>query len=160
MSLRSESLQFSLRMSAAAYKFENGPQIIRSQSEARERGLNCQSFVHLYYKDVMNIPLPENYLSQEIYLDDTLFPHISVDKDLKIGDVLFFGKNEEEDFKKLHMAVYIGHDQIAHKTVVKDETIWQIDNIGQLKQHEKLHAIKRHYSNYESAQIEVFPDAA
>lgn len=160
MSLRSESLNFAVRMSAATYKFEHGPQIADSTAKALEVGLNCQSFVHLFYRDVMNIALPENYLSQEIYQDDLLFPRIAEDKDLRIGDVLFFGKNKEEDFKRLHMAVYIGHDQIAHKTNVRDETIWQLENIGQLKQHEKLHAVKRHHSNFESVQIEVFSEAA
>lgn len=127
------------------YCFENGP-----SAPDKDDGLNCQALVHLFYKKVFGISLPEEMLSKEIYEDTTLFDFVDPEGELRRGDVFIFGK-PEVNHKKLHLAVYIGEKDergspllIHANTVDGKVSIWPRDKFSRNPGYEKTYAVKRY----------------
>lgn len=118
------------------YNYKNGPEIIRDKTQALSAGLNCIALMHLLIKELFEFKLPKNLRGWEMYSDNPFLIDVSLTADLKIGDILFFGKknlpvtslkykpkydsernliNEQigndligDDYAGVHLAMYIG----------------------------------------------------
>lgn len=82
------------------YDFGAGP---KDQSP----NCNCQKLIHQIYRDC-GYPLPENFLSKEIFEDNETFVNVGKKDGRKVLDIYIFGKKGETDYKKLHLAIFTG----------------------------------------------------
>jgi len=82
------------------YEFEAGP------GDASDK-LNCQKLVHKIYEEAGH-PLPSNLLSKEIFEDEIIFRNVDVDNKKEVLDIYVFGKKDETDHKKFHLAIFTG----------------------------------------------------
>jgi cell wall-associated NlpC family hydrolase len=132
------------------YAYDNHPGVIRTLDDARIEGLNCETLTHLALRD-LGIQLPKEMRAMEIFQDDNTFIDVPEDAELELGDVFFFGKNNEDDPKKLHLAVFTGqHDGNGSPLLIhanwqdKGVSIWPLDKFGTHKRYQSLHAVKRY----------------
>lgn len=147
MSKRTEALRLVSDISGAPYVFGNGPEQVATKEEAVNKGLNCQAFTHLFYKNVLHNPLPKGFLSKEIYGDQELLRSVSGEEALQFGDILLFGKENEWDPRRFHLTVYIGGTLVAHSTKNTTQTpgveVWDIQDFSKHKNYKTLYAVKR-----------------
>lgn len=134
------------------YNFSNGPSSINGNKDLKE-ALNCQSLIHRIYQ-MFRIPIPPGLLSKEIYEDKELFFNLPIDNlnvlDLAILDVFILGRQHEQDFRKLHLGLFIGEADemqnplIIHATAIdRQVSIWSLQKFFNYPRYERLYAIKR-----------------
>lgn len=74
-------------------------------------------------------------LSKEIYEDTQLFTMVEETGRLKLLDVFLFGKENEQDFKKLHLAIHTGeHDELGNPLLIHANGIQKRVSVWPLKQ--------------------------
>ncbi|OGM75909.1 hypothetical protein A2210_00940 [Candidatus Woesebacteria bacterium RIFOXYA1_FULL_40_18] len=127
------------------YNFGNGPDV---KNVSPKDGVNCQQLTHMILATLFQIRLPTEMRSKEFYEDQKYFTQVLV-KEATIGDVFIFGRPEENDYRKLHLAVFIGQDSdgsallIHANGVDKQVSLWPLDKFSQHPRYEKLYAVKR-----------------
>jgi hypothetical protein len=82
------------------YEFNAGPGDVSNK-------LNCQKLVHKIYTEA-GYSLPLDLLSKEIFENKIIFKNIDSKEERKILDIYIFGKKEEIDSKKFHLAIFTG----------------------------------------------------
>lgn len=130
------------------YCFKNGPDKVPDLTTARREGANCQALAHLIQTE-LGSPLPLGALSKEIFEDDSRFPSVPLGE-IKGGEIFLFGREQEEDPRKLHKAVYTGlRDEegdplLIHSNGIDGESsIWPLGRFANVKRYQRLYAIKR-----------------
>lgn len=135
---------------ALRYQKSNGPGVALDESGID--GINCQALVHACY-DVLGYPLAETELSEEIFTN--AFGHFTtVDEgSLQEGDILFFGKNEENvDLKTLHVGIFWGYGPdgemyVLHMNYIdKGARIWRLQDFCQYPRYAKYYGARRHHA--------------
>lgn len=131
------------------YKRENGPQKVTDRTTVFTEGLNCQLLTHEAVEILTGVRIPVDQLSKEMYENNKLFPH--VDDQLQAGDIMLFGKEKEDNFKKLHVTVYTGEINedgqplLVHSNGIdRQVSIWPLSQFEKYKQYKVLYATKRY----------------
>ena len=114
------------------YNFQNGP-TTGSKEQNISDGLNCQFLVHLIYRE-FGLTLPFDMLSKEIFENMELFENILSLERMRTLDVVVFGKQEEQDLKKLHLTIFTGETNetgsplLIHATSIeKQVSVWSLE---------------------------------
>lgn len=88
------------------YNFQNGPNIITSEEQALEQGINCIGLMHLLIKRLFGITLPQNLRVLEIYNDNPYFKTVDKEEELQIGDIVFLGRKQLPEYIHLYKPQY------------------------------------------------------
>lgn len=130
------------------YNFQHGPHVVSSE-ELIHQGVNCQSLVHLLYKDLFGIVLPEEMRSQEIFKDEKLFRVVDLaEEQPSLGDIFVFGKERAPNYK-LHLALFTGEidaqDELLliHANMLEGVSVWPLSRFAQYRRYQLLKAVKR-----------------
>ncbi len=132
------------------YAYDNHPGVIKSIDDARSNGLNCETLTHFVLRDYLGAELPEEMRAMEIFVDTALFKPVPKNTSPELGDIFFFGKENETDPKKLHLAVFTGEINNAGSPLLihanwqdRGVSIWPLDQFSDYKRYQALHAVKR-----------------
>lgn len=130
------------------YHYTNGP-MTTLEEQSMPYGLNCQFLVHLIYQS-FGIVLPTNMLSKEIFEDERLFMNVADPEDMRILDVVIFGREPEKDTRRLHLAVFTGEmDETGSPLLIhasnigKQVSVWPLEKFSFYPQYKKIYTIKR-----------------
>lgn len=133
------------------YAYNNHPGIVRTVDAAREQGLNCETLTHFILRDHLGIKLPEEMRAMEIFEDDASFKPVPSDAAYELGDIFFFGRENEDDAKRLHLAVFTGNfDQTGDPLLIhanwhdRGVSIWPLGKFAEHKRYKELHTVKRY----------------
>lgn len=133
------------------YRRDNGP---NNKPPLLTEGVNCQLLTHKVLAILFEVNLPAEMLSKEIFEDQVCFSELRPEE-AKLGDVFIFGKQEEQDFRRLHLAVYVDRDNHANTPILLHASgidgrvsLWPLDKFSQYPRYQKLYAVKR--LNYSS----------
>lgn len=128
------------------YRRDNGP---NNNPKVLTEGINCQLLTHKALAILFKVNLPAGMLSKEIFEDQVYFRELRPEE-ANLGDVFIFGKQEEQDFRRLHLAVYVDWDNQANTPLLLHATgidrkvsLWPLDKFSQYPQYQKLYAVKR-----------------
>lgn len=80
------------------YVFLNGPDAVTTRTQALSEGLNCITLVHLLLKDLFDVSLPANLKGWEMFCDNPYMDNVDSLTEMKMGDVVFFGRRELPDY--------------------------------------------------------------
>ena len=83
------------------------------QTEARENGINCKAFGHLFIKEMYDISLPTRLHVAELYHDEEFFEHISPDH-MQRGDLVLWTRPKNLPALKDHELLYDHNDDLIH----------------------------------------------
>ncbi len=150
------------------YRFNHGPNVIKSREQALREGLNCEALAHLALRDLTNVALPSDLRCYEMYNDTEYFRKIETSETLQEGDLFWFGQNRNMrpvDFQPLfnkgeltnwdeypvkHMALFTGehaHDGnplLLHATYVTGtNSVWSLPEFNKYPQSKKLYGVTR-----------------
>lgn len=81
------------------YNYHSGPQKVRSEQDARERGVNCAAFAHLGIQRMWGAELPPALDVMEMLISDEFLTELIPGQRLAAGDVAFFGKRGVTEFR-------------------------------------------------------------
>ncbi len=130
----------------APYKKDHGPDSI-GQADLVNDGLNCQAFVHLFYLDVLGIPLDPQMKSKEISQDEELFRSVIEGEAPALGDVYCMGSVRTKP-RNLHLAVVVGVNDkgfpILRHANKKDGQVSDATLSDLQERYGMIHAVKRH----------------
>jgi cell wall-associated NlpC family hydrolase len=131
------------------YVYDNAPHRVSTIDAAKKDGLNCETLTHLLLQK-LGINLAPEMRAKEIYEDTKLFQPVSPE-DYKLGDIFFFGRKNENDPKRLHLAVFTGNfDQTGDPLLIhanwydRGVSIWPLGKFAEHKRYEELHTVKRY----------------
>jgi hypothetical protein len=79
---------------AYRYDFWQGPEKVRSDEDARQKGLNCVSLAHLALRNLFNETLPPEMHCYEMYADDAYFKTLGGVDETQQGDLVWFGRQD------------------------------------------------------------------
>ncbi|MBI4033109.1 MAG: hypothetical protein HY377_01130 [Candidatus Blackburnbacteria bacterium] len=107
------------------YNFQNGPDVITSEEQALEQGVNCIGLMHLLLKALFDVKLPRNLRVLEIYNENPYFKTIASIDNLEMGDILFLGKRELSDYISQYIPQYDENKQLTNEnegsTIIGDK---------------------------------------
>jgi len=100
-----------------AYNFANGPDVITTEAEAAQSGLNCIALIHLLIRRLYDMRLPGNVKGWEMYCDNPYFTQIPSLDDAKLGDVLFCGRQELPAYALAYHPTYNDQRELTNQEV-------------------------------------------
>lgn len=151
----------------AGYRYSRGPSIFAHDpqlgreptvEEAFKGGINCQSLVHGFYREKFGLPIPIDMMSRELFVGypdfDLFVPVNPEESDFTLGDLFFFGKRNINDFRRLHVAVYLGEQNsdgdplILHATKPLQEDdkgiyTWPLTAFFETDRYQELYGVRR-----------------
>ena len=89
-------------------------------------------------------------LSKEIFEDTELFENVDGLEQLKMLDLFVFGRQNEHNFRRLHLAVFTGEINesgsplLVHANgIEKQVSVWALENFFLYPRYQRIYAIKR-----------------
>ncbi len=99
------------------YNFGNGPDVIRTESQAKQLGLNCVTLTHLLIPRLFDIELPGNMRGWEMYCINPFFGDVARAEDMDLGDVLFFGRPTLPEYALQYSPVYDEYKELTNEEI-------------------------------------------
>lgn len=143
------------------------PHVLLDPAFDREKGpINCQTFVHLYYKSEFGVNLPAGMWSKEMFEDlGEFFRPVNNDEEYVKGDVFFWGV-ENTDVIDLHVAVLhqtgMTPDEIVFRHAnKKDEMVsdWTMREMMNFEKYQILYGVRRLIPDYFDPHVAPFVNA-
>jgi hypothetical protein len=100
-----------------AYSFGNGPDVIRTETQAKQEGLNCVALMHLLIPHLVGVELPGNLRGWEMYCSNPFFRDVDGVKDMNLGDVLFFGRPTLPEYALQYSPAYDEHNELTNEEI-------------------------------------------
>lgn len=144
------------------------PDKVRTKQDALKDGINCVSLAHLAIGDLFDCKLPPELACAELYRDEDYFAPIEESSDLRLGDLVWFGKPSAVDPRAIelrydtsgnlvnwqdspvkHVAIYTGIKKqgdplLLHATNYgKRNVIWPLSEFGKYERYKQLYDITR-----------------
>lgn len=116
------------------YNRNNGP--LTSWETAKSEGVNCQWVVHAFYKEEFGIELPKDFLSKELFFDNSKF-FVTVDhrngEDSYMGDIFIVSRTKQAKPEKFHLAVCLDESQVIHANSFDQEvSVWPMSKLFEM----------------------------
>lgn len=152
------------------YRFDHGPDLIRTRLDALRYGLNCGALVHLLLDDLFGYRIPAELMCIEMFYDTAHFQPVDGEEGLRQGDVAFFGARDVPldeakerarlvngrllDWRQhptLHLALCVDDALLQdacfiHATAIRDLNgvyVWPLARFLDTKQYGILHGVRR-----------------
>lgn len=135
------------KLAGVPYRLKNGPDKL-GIIDPSEEGINCQFLAHLALRLIKGVTLSPHLLSREIFLETAMFADINP-AEATVGDIFIFGKPNEPDYRRLHLAVYADKDKASepllfHANGVDNSvSLWPLSAFFNYPRYKKLFAVKR-----------------
>ncbi len=168
---------------AYVYNFEQGPNRVSSEVDARLYGINCVTLAHLAIRRLFDRELPSNLHCYEMATDEDYLETIESPELMERGDLIWFGyanpPQSIEDFAPIydsegyllnwrdspikHVAMYTGEQQqdgdflMLHSTHIEGtNTVWPLSLFAKYKRYERIYRIGRFKTEVEQPiQVEL-----
>lgn len=145
------------------YSFWQGPQEVRSEEDARLRGLNCVALAHLCLESLFGYQLPPEQHCYEMFVNTSHFATLSQASAVRRGDVFWFGPSSTDvagftpqynGYGLLlnwraspvrHMAIATGDTQdgqplLLHATHIEGtNVVWPVAKFADYVRYERVH---------------------
>lgn len=153
---------------AYVYRFSQGPDKVRTITDAQERGINCVSLAHLAIRHLFGRTLPEELMCYEMFADTAQFDTVGSLDQMQAGDLIWFGIDKPEvpleDFQPSynaagelenwwqspvkHVAIYTGQQtddyQLLHAThLTGTNVVWPLRQFAAYERYRKIYRISR-----------------
>ncbi len=155
--------------SAFVYRYTQNPDAVRTEDDARKYGLNCVALAHLAIKALTGHELPPDLLCAELYADRERFDHTEDLKDLRAGDLVWFGIENPsvmpdafmpryegrtlvnwDEFPVKHVAVYTGDRDVQGEALLLNATfyagtnvVWPLSQFSSYRRYKKIYGASR-----------------